>query len=124
MFPFQGTALWGCRIFCVKTSLVGDTAGPRGRGYFGARTDTTQQTNICLGIHRQICVATFNPTCLSRLLATKGLLVLRLLIVGDVKVKRRKRLMMTGTNFCFAWNTRMEEGGASALGLKNLWRIF
>jgi hypothetical protein len=24
-----------------------------GRGYIGAGTDTTQQTNICLGIHRQ-----------------------------------------------------------------------
>jgi len=30
-----------------------------GRGYIGARTDTTQQTNICVGIHRQTCVATF-----------------------------------------------------------------
>ena len=26
-----------------------------GRGYIGARTDTTQQTNICLGIHHQTC---------------------------------------------------------------------
>jgi hypothetical protein len=36
----------------------------------------TQQTNMCLGIHRQTCVATLNPTCLSRLLATKVLLFL------------------------------------------------
>ena len=28
-------------------------------GYIGAKTDTTQQTNICLGIHSQIRVATF-----------------------------------------------------------------
>ena len=32
-----------------------------GRGYIGARTDTTQQTNICLGVHRQTRAATFNP---------------------------------------------------------------
>jgi len=44
------------------------------RGYTGARTDTTQQTNICLGIHRQTRVATFNPTCLSRLIATATIL--------------------------------------------------
>jgi hypothetical protein len=31
------------------------------RGYIVARSDTTQQTNICLGIHRQACVATFKP---------------------------------------------------------------
>jgi hypothetical protein len=31
-------------------------------------------------------VATFNPTCLSRLLATKRLLFLSLLIAGDVNV--------------------------------------
>jgi len=48
-----------------------------GYGYIGARTDTTQQTNICL-------VATFNPTCVSRLIAMQGLLVLTLLIVSDV----------------------------------------
>jgi hypothetical protein len=37
------------------------------------RGDTTQETNICLDIHRQTRVATFNPTCLSRLIATVGL---------------------------------------------------
>jgi len=42
--------------------------------YIGARTDSTQQTNICLGIHRQTRVATFNPTCLSRLTATEDVL--------------------------------------------------
>jgi hypothetical protein len=47
-----------------------------GRGYIGARTDTTQQTNICLGIHRQTRVATFNTTYLSRLIATVGLFAL------------------------------------------------
>jgi len=31
-----------------------------GRAYIAVRTDTTQQTNICLGIHRQTRVATFN----------------------------------------------------------------
>jgi len=45
-----------------------------GRGYTGARTDTTEQTNICLGIHRQTRVVTFNPTCLSRLIATAAVL--------------------------------------------------
>ena len=41
-----------------------------GRSYIGARNDTTQQTNSCLGIHRQTRVATFYPTSLSRLIAT------------------------------------------------------
>ena len=45
-----------------------------GRGYIGVRTDTTQQTNMCLGIHRQTRVATFNPTCLPRLIATAATL--------------------------------------------------
>ena len=45
-----------------------------GRGYSGTRTDTTQQTNISLGIHRQTRVATFNPTCLSRLIDTAAIL--------------------------------------------------
>jgi hypothetical protein len=54
--------------------------------YVGSTTDTTQQTNICLGIHRRTCVATFNPICPSRLLPTKGLLSLSLHIVGDVTV--------------------------------------
>jgi len=40
--------------------------GGQGRGYVGDRTDTAQQTDICLGIHRQTRLATFNPTCLSR----------------------------------------------------------
>ena len=51
------------------------------RGYIGARTNTTEQTSICLNIHRQTRVATFNPTCLTRLIATKALLLLSLLIV-------------------------------------------
>ena len=34
--------------------------GPIGSGYIGARTDSSQQNNICLGIHRQTRVATFN----------------------------------------------------------------
>ena len=45
-----------------------------GRGYNGDRTDTTQQTNIYLGIHRQTRVATFNPTCLSRLTDTAAII--------------------------------------------------
>jgi hypothetical protein len=44
-----------------------------GYGYIGARTDTTHQTNICLGIHRKR-VATFNPTCVSRPITTRGFL--------------------------------------------------
>ena len=53
---------------------------------------------ICLGINHQICVATFNLKCLSRLLPTKGLLVLSVLIVGDVNGTWCMRLM-TGMNF-------------------------
>jgi hypothetical protein len=37
-------------------------------------------------VHRQTCVATFNPTCLCRLILSQGFLVLSLLIVGDVRV--------------------------------------
>jgi len=40
-----------------------------GYGYAGARNDTAQQTNICLGTHRQTYMATFNPTCLPRFLS-------------------------------------------------------
>jgi hypothetical protein len=58
----------------------------------GARTDITQQTNICLDIHLQTSVAPFNQTCLSRLLPAKRLSFLSLLIVGDVK-----RCMMYGS---------------------------
>jgi len=36
------------------------TTNAYGRGYTGVRTDTTQQTNMCLGIHLQTRVATFN----------------------------------------------------------------
>jgi hypothetical protein len=50
------------------------------------KTRMTQQTNICLGIHRLTCVGTFNPTCLSRLIATQGRLFLGVLITGDVRV--------------------------------------
>jgi len=79
-----------------------------GYGYVGARTDSTQQTNICLAIRLQTCVATFNPTCLSRITSAKGLIFLSLLIVGDVIVILGTRLLMNGTyflmtdsNFCF-----------------------
>jgi hypothetical protein len=55
-----------------------------GRGYIGARTDTTQRTNICLHTHRHTCVVTCNLTCLSRLQATRVLLVLSVFIGSDV----------------------------------------
>ena len=54
-----------------------------GRGYIGARTDTTYQV-LSGHTSSDMCVATFNPTCLSRLLATKVLPVLSLFIVSDV----------------------------------------
>jgi len=44
-------------------------------------------------------LATLNPTCLSRLISTKGLLFLSLLIVGDVNVTWCTRLM-TDSNIC------------------------
>lgn len=34
-----------CIVFICSTDL--------GHGYTGARTDTTQQANICVGVHRQ-----------------------------------------------------------------------
>ena len=63
-------------------------------GNIGARTDTTQEINVCLGM-----LATLNPTCLSRLLSIKGLLFLSLLIVGDVNITWCTRLMMD-SNLC------------------------
>ena len=57
--------------------------------------------NMYLDIHRQTSMATFRPTCLSRLLSTKGLRFLSLLIVGYVKVTWCKRLKMIGPNFCW-----------------------
>jgi len=59
-------------------------AALEGYGHIGARTDSTQQTKSCMGILGQICVATFIPTCLSRLLRIKGFTFLSLLIVYDV----------------------------------------
>jgi hypothetical protein len=49
-----------------------------GYGYIRETTDTS------LGIHLHACVATFNPTCLSRCLPTEGLLFLNLLNVCDM----------------------------------------
>jgi hypothetical protein len=40
-------------------------------GNIGETTDTTQQTNTSLSIHLHTCVATFNPTRLSRCLPTE-----------------------------------------------------
>jgi len=71
--------------------------------YIAARTDTTQQTNFCLGLHLQICVATFNLTCLSRLLPTIELIFFSLLVVSDVNISYLMyavMMMMVGTNFC------------------------
>jgi len=50
-------------------------------GNIGARTDTTQEIKICLGMF-----ATLNPTCLPRLLSTKELIFLSLLSVDGVNV--------------------------------------
>ena len=65
-------------MFVMKVAYLIEDCTPSvlGRGYNGARADTAQQTNICLGIHRQTRVATFNPTCLSRLIATVSLFAL------------------------------------------------
>ena len=72
-------SLYGCQ----EESYTRTTK--KGYGYVGARTDKTHQTNICLGIHIQTCVATFNLTGLSRLLASVCLLwVTR--TVHDVRV--------------------------------------
>jgi hypothetical protein len=72
-----------------------------GYGYIGARTHTTKQTNICLGVHLQTCLVAFNTTCLSRLVATKGRLFPSLFIVGDVNVTWCTFLMLVGTKFCW-----------------------
>jgi hypothetical protein len=65
-------------MFVMKAAYLIEvyTYSVLGRGYTEARAGTTQQTNICLGIHRQTRVAKFNPTCLSRLVTTVGLFAL------------------------------------------------
>ena len=75
-----------------------------GRGYTATKK-IIQPTNICLGIHRQTCVATFNPTCLSRLLATEGLLVLSLHIVSDMNGYDVRVYVSddTGKSFCLKY---------------------
>jgi len=79
-----------------------------GLGSVGTRTNTTQQTNICLDIHLQICAALFN-SCLSRLVPTKDFFswfnsiqfISCLFIVGKVNFTLCMCLiMMFGTNFC------------------------
>ena len=47
--------------------------------------------------------STFTPTCLSRLRATKGILVYSLLIVSDVNGAWYTYRMMTGKNFCWKY---------------------
>jgi len=46
------------------------------------------------GYTSQAHVATFNPTCLSKLIATQGLMVLRLLIVSDVKTHQKHTVFL------------------------------
>ena len=65
--------------------------------------------NICLSIHRQTCEATFNPTCLSRLLYKKGFLFVLLLTVVGVNGTWYTRVIKKRKNFCwwivtFAWS--------------------
>ena len=79
----------------------------------GARTDTSQQTNVCLGIQRQTCVATFNSSCLSRLVATK-----ELFFPQSAYCKWRERyvtyssdnewdeFLLTDTNLCLKYTNR------------------
>jgi len=48
-----------------------------GYGYTGARTDTTQQTNLCLGVHhRYVWLHSIRHVCPDIFVATQGLLVL------------------------------------------------
>jgi hypothetical protein len=71
---------------------------PLGCDYIGARTDTTQQTNICLDRHLQTRVSAFNQTCLPRLVPTKLFSTLSLLIVGET-LHDVWCQMITGTMF-------------------------
>ena len=95
-----------------------DTVSVLGRSY---KTDTTQQTNICLGIHRQTCMATFNMTCLSRLLATNGLLVLSLLFC-DVNVTYKSdkwdEFLLIDSNLCLKFANRRRRW------MHQLWEYF
>ena len=67
----------------------------------GLGTDTTQQNQHLSGYTSPDMCGFFNPTCLSGLLPTKWLQFLNLLIVGDVQLAWRTRLMTTGKNFCW-----------------------
>jgi hypothetical protein len=69
------TALGPARSLRVKTFRLQPVLHPHqshdlesGRGYIGARTDITQQANICLDRHLQTRVAPFNQICLPWLL--------------------------------------------------------
>jgi hypothetical protein len=80
------------------------------------RHNTTVWTDSRHGSRNR--VATFNPTCVSRPLATQGLLVLSLLIVSDVNGTWCTCRVMTGINFywqivIFAWSMWTDEDGGS-----------
>jgi hypothetical protein len=109
-----GHCCWRHSLICSHLSLL-------------ARTDTTQQTNICLGIHCQTCVVTFNPKCLSRLLTTYIPPVFCLLIVRDVNGTWCTRLMMTRTYICWLVETyalsRRTEGGGGCIRFGNQARM-
>jgi hypothetical protein len=88
------------------------------------RHNTTVWTDSRQGSRNRVAI--FHPTCLSRLLATQGLLVLSLLVVSDVNGAWRAGRVMTGTNFCwqivtFAWSMRTDEdGGCISFGNQEL----
>ena len=70
-----------------------------GYSYIGARTDNTADQHL-LG-HASPDVWLLLIQCLSRLLPTKGVLFVSLLVVGDVNVTQCMHVVIrVGTNFC------------------------
>jgi len=75
-----GSAIWKC-------------------GYVGARTDSIQQTNICLAIHLQTLWLHLIRRVCPEFNLQKGIIFLSLLIVSDVIVIWGTLLVTNGTYF-------------------------
>jgi len=94
----------------LKWPPPGRQSGLRTRLHWSQNRHNT--ANQHLSAHTpQRRVATFNPTCVPRLLATQVIFVFSLRTVRDVKGTRCTGWMMTGTNICwqilnFVWSMR------------------
>jgi len=62
IFQYNSLSIQTLKMLVMKAADLTEVSmhSVLGRGYIGVRTDTKQQTSICLDICRQTCVATFN----------------------------------------------------------------